>query len=156
CIRVQSDLGVAPVGTTEDPRAVALVVIGAGTRRGCPRGIEVRDLLRSSRVSNVEDADAGIEIAARKRRRVMTVVDTAIVTAIRKAGQSSQVGKHLGAVGRVVRLEHQPRYELRVRFVGDVYDARHVEHRQPCGARSLVSGHAVAASAAFFYRYQIT
>src|SRR3989442_8087943 len=113
------------------------------TRGRCAGRIEVGDLFRTYRVTDVEYPQAGIEIPARERRRVMPVVDAAVVAAVGEDCQAHEVGEHLGTVGGVVYLQCQPRHDLRVGLVADVDDPCHRERRKSGRARGLPLGRTV-------------
>src|SRR5436309_12271183 len=49
--------------------------------------------------------DSGLEIAAGQRRRVLFVVDAAVVAAVRETGQPREIGNHLVAIRRIVHLQ---------------------------------------------------
>src|SRR6185437_13890404 len=108
--------------------------------RGCACRVVVRDLLRPRRVANVKDANARVEEAAGERRRIVLVVHATVVAAVGEDGQACQVGQDLSAVLRIVRFQHNPRYELRMLLVADVYDSRHWEERIARRACRLPAG----------------
>src|SRR5262249_1256328 len=84
----------------------------------------VGDLARTDWIANVEYANTRVEIAAGERRRLMNVVDAAVMAAIREYGKPGQVRQDLVAIGRVVRLQHHLRNPPRIRFVADVNEPR--------------------------------
>src|ERR1022692_786831 len=100
----------------------------------------------SHRIAYIKDADAGFEISTRQRSGVLGVVDSAVMTAIRKTRQANKVRKNLVAILRVVHLELQFGSDPWVSFVADIDDPGHAPRRQlgatrsPPTARIAVSG----------------
>src|SRR6267142_3729413 len=88
---MQVNLRRAPVGTARDPTPFAKM-IGPGARVGRASGVVVRDLLWTARIADVEHADAGIEVTAGQRGRVVLVVHAAVVAAVGEGGQAHKVG----------------------------------------------------------------
>src|ERR1700745_1166259 len=100
---VKVDLRGAPIRPAGHPPAEANV-IGTWARRGHPRWVEVSDLLRPKWITNVEHADAPVEVPTRQRCRVMLVVHAAVVAAIGKGRQTHDVGEDRGTIGRIVHF----------------------------------------------------
>src|SRR5207237_4453171 len=101
-----------PVRGARQPSATAPVPkIGAGQHLGAlRRWLVVRDLARAVRIADVEDANAGLEVATCEDPRVVLVVHVAVVAVVDEAwigrfGQGDQ------AVTWIMRLEHQVRGE---------------------------------------------
>ena len=61
---------------------------------------------------------------------MILVIDAAVVSAVGKYGESDQIRRDLGAVGRIVNLQHHPRDDLGILLVTDVDDARQWERRE--------------------------
>src|SRR5947207_37742 len=78
---IEMHLRGTPIGATGTPLG-GREVIGTGTWRRRAGGIVVRDLLRPLWIAYVEHADARVEESARERRRIVLVVNAAIVTAV--------------------------------------------------------------------------
>src|SRR6185295_2826169 len=112
------------VGAAGDPATVVVDVVGAGTRGRRAGWVVIGDLAWPHRIADVEYANAGEEVAAGKRRRLVDVVHAAVVAAIGKAGLAENIGYHLGAIGGIVRFEHQLRNDHWISFVGDIDDPR--------------------------------
>src|SRR3989442_1441167 len=116
----------------------------------CAGRIEVGDFFRTYRVPDVEYAQAGIEIPAGERRRVMPVIDAAVVAAVGEGRQPHDIGQHLITVDGVVYLQGQPRHDLRGGLVADVDDPCHRERWKFGSARGLLlRGTAETARTAF-------
>jgi hypothetical protein len=90
-VGVKMDLRGTPIGIVGSPLPKSRV-IGSKAWSGAPGGIEVSNFARVRRVANVKDSDPGIEHPAGQCRRVLSTVDTAVVTVISKDGQAYQVG----------------------------------------------------------------
>ena len=93
-VSIQVKLRRAPVGSARYPIRESDLV-GPWTRRRGAGRIVVGDLLRPFRVANVEDANARIKLIAGKGRRVLPVVDAAIVGAVGEDGETHKIGKDL-------------------------------------------------------------
>src|SRR5262249_44645445 len=107
--------------------------------------IVVGDLARTYRIADVEYANAGIEVAAGERRRLMIVVDAAVMRAVKEAGKARDVGYDLRAIGRIVRLEHQLGDDAWLRLVAHVDDAGDRERQQAHVAYRLPRRNRIAA-----------
>src|SRR5882762_2792657 len=83
---IQVHLSRTPVWTAGMEVSPEVVVRSRTWRRRSGR-IEVRNLLRSHRIANVEHPDAGVEHTARQSRSAMAIIDTAVVRSISKDRQ---------------------------------------------------------------------
>src|SRR5437762_1580389 len=129
----------APVRTAGAP-LTRCHVIRSWTRRRRAGGIVVGDLLWPHGVTDIEDPYARVEVPTRKRRRMMPVVDAAVVAPVSEYPDVGcrDVRKRALAIHGIVRLQHQPGDDLGFSLVADVDDPRHREWRQSGVARSLV------------------
>src|SRR5256886_17565398 len=80
----------APVRATRD-KIVQQEVVGARAHCSGSSRVVVRNLLWPAWITDIEDADAGIEHAANNRRGVLLVIDAAEVRAVGKYGESDQI-----------------------------------------------------------------
>src|ERR1700730_749138 len=107
--RVKMNLRRAPIGTAGDPTP-GTEVVGPRARGGHSSRVVIGDLLWLQWIADVEDADAGIEVTAGQRGRVMLVIHAAVMAAVGESGETYDVGDNHRTRFGSVYLQHQSRY----------------------------------------------
>src|SRR5258708_21188327 len=94
------------------------VDVGGGPVLHPARGrLVIRDLLRFYRVADVEYAEAGLEVTARRKLGVRWIVDRAVVRVVSEPREAFEVRECRVAVCRIVDLQHQLRNDRWVLLV---------------------------------------